>query len=201
MSLVRVAQAVRPDKIGQPPSVLQPAAEAAEDFWSLDHDTTNSNRIPRGAIVFGFAANPAMYPNWVAGSACGLSQGSDTGLYFSESSLVPWRGATVEVYLVWAHSHATLTGDARLRLDLGPRQNKEAAGAPNDAASQRQFTTVTVASSPGQYQHAPRYDSLGQFTIDADDVVLIGQLYRLGADGADTFASSIYVHGLHVVKV
>lgn len=202
MSLVHTSHLVRPDKFGRPiTEEIAAGPEAIDDLWTFDFDTTFSARIPRGAIAFSFAVNPAPYPSWGAGASNGLSQGSDAGFYFSVSTLPTWRGETIECFLLWSHTSATQSGNARMRLDLGPRQNQEAAGAPNDAASQRVFTTLNVGALAGDNQNVPRYNSLGQFTIDADDVMLIGNLYRLGADVLDTFGAFIAIHGIHAVRV
>jgi hypothetical protein len=111
-----------------------------------------------------------------------------------------WASGTVKVYLHFLHRSATATGDVVWRSDMGPRQEQEAAGAPNDAASDRDdFTIVDVAASATDKQDELRIVEVAEFTLGSDDRALIYNQERQGADGSDDFNASLYVFGVELV--
>lgn len=160
---------------------------------------STDNEVPYGEIGTVAALTPDPFSGWTQHNAAAWDDGAQEGMSATVPIPPSWYGQTIEVFLVFSHVSATASGDIVVQMDAGPREHQEADGAPNDAASTRTTTTITVGSSAGENADAPQYVSLGTFDVGADDRVLLFECSRLGADGSDTFGASIAAIGCHLV--
>lgn len=169
-------------------------------MWIRPSAITN-NRPPWGELGTVSSPAPDMAPSWSSINSHGWPDAATSGMAATLPVYEMHRGNTVELFLLCSHVQAAVTGDVRIQADVGPRQDQEAPGAPNDAASQRNTVTLTIAASAGDKQNDPQYLSLGTFDFGADDVFALVDIQRLGADGADTFAATLYVQGAYFEAV
>lgn len=169
-------------------------------MWSRP-SSTPVNRAPWGEIGATTLPAPDAMTSWQSINAIGLPDAIASGITAVLPVYSTYRAQVVECLLLCAHVEAANFGDVRVQLDVGPRADLEAAGAPNDAASTRTTTTIAIAAFAGDKQNDPQYISLGSFVIADADRILLVDCQRLGADGLDTFAGTLYVYGLHFVPV
>ena len=178
--------------IGQP--LVTITEEEIEDMFV---PASANNVSPFGTIGVVAEHIPDLFSAWNNHNLPAWGDGGVEGMS-ATFPIQQWQGKTIEVFFIFGHTHPTATGDIRVQLDVGPRAAKEVEGAPNDAASFRTLSTLTVNAGAGLEQDVFNYVSVGTFDVGASDIAALFEFKRLGTDGADNFAGSIGAVGCHL---
>jgi hypothetical protein len=105
---------------------------------------------------------------------------------------VAWRGMTVSVYMTWAHSDASATGN----VVIGINALLVADGEDDTGSYSSLAVAAEAAASGGDNEDAFRSTKLGTFVVGETDIMLIYHALRYGSDIGDNFAAKIWAYNL-----